>query len=174
MKRLLIICTLLAGSWAARAQDVENFSFRRVDKQTVPVLITGAAERDFSDGSITDYFAVPAKFTREDWMITSNKSSSDANPDYYSISVEKDGNTYYALYNKAGKRVATQLKVNDVPLPDNIVKEIHKKYPGYTIESNKYTRLTSESDKKSYFRITIRKDNSVRRVFYSESGKQAG
>jgi hypothetical protein len=172
MKKLLIICTLAGMAYFAEAQTVENFNFRRVDKTKVPVEVTGAAERDFADGSITEYFAVPAEYTKEDWLVSSNATSS-TNPDYYSVSVEKNGNTYYALYNKMGKKIATQVKVKDVPLPDKISKDIQKKYPGYTIQSDKYTRLVSETDKKAYYRVTISKDNTVKHLFYKDNGSPA-
>lgn len=171
MKKLLIICAIVAGAWSSKAQNVENFNFRRVDKTTVPVEVTGAAERDFRNGRVREYFAVPAEFSEEDWMVNSNENSTDEKPDYYSVSVEENGNTYYALYTKSGKRISTQTNINNVKLPENIVKDIHKKYPGYKIESDKYTRLVNESDRRVYYRVTIQKDETVKHLFYSEHGK---
>ncbi|MGO4291432.1 hypothetical protein [Chitinophaga sp. RAB17] len=170
MKKILVISVLIGASFTMFAQNVANLNLRRVDKKVVPVEVTGAAEREFRDGSITTYFAVPAQYTKEDWLVTSNGAKPGSNPDYYSVSVEKNGDTYYALYDKSGAKLASQVKVKDVPLPDNIVAAIKKTYPGYTIESDKYTRLVSETTRKSYFRVTVKKGNTVKKLFYNTDG----
>lgn len=172
MKKILIMSALMGASFTMSAQNVANLNLRRVDKKVVPVEVTGAAERDFADGaSVATYFSVPAQYTKEDWLVTSNGATTPgSNPDYYSVSVEKNGDTYYALYNKSGAKLASQVKVHDVPLPENIVTSIKKNYPGYTIESDKYTRLVSETTKKSYFRVTVKKGNTVKKLFYDNDG----
>ncbi|MFY0255637.1 hypothetical protein ACDQ55_16965 [Chitinophaga sp. 30R24] len=170
MKKILLLCALMGAYFTTFAQTAENLNLRRVDKNNVPVVVTGAAERDYKDGSITDYFAVPAEYTKEDWMVTSSGAGPDSDPDYYSVSVERGGNTYYALYDKTGKRIASQYKVNDAPLPEKISRHIRKEYPGYVIESDKYTRLSSETSKKSYYRITIKKGETVKNLFYNMDG----
>ncbi|PSL43400.1 hypothetical protein CLV51_10889 [Chitinophaga niastensis] len=171
MKKILVTCALMGATLTMFSQNVANLNFRRVDKETVPVEVTGTAERDFPNGSITSYFAVPAEYTKEDWLVTSSgKTKSTDHPDYYSVSAEKNGDTYYALYSKTGKKIATQVKIKDVPLPDNIVKRIEKDYKGYTIESDKYTRLVSETSKKTYFRVTIAKGNTIKKLFFTPDG----
>ncbi|NIG57518.1 hypothetical protein [Chitinophaga sp. Cy-1792] len=170
MKKVLFMCTLAFASIVGYSQTVENFNFRRVDKTTVPAVVVDAAERDYPDGSIQEYFAVPAQFTQEDWMISSDGSN---NADYYSISIEKDGNTYYALYDKTGAKLASQVKMHDVPLPDKIVKAIGKKYKGYQIESDKYTQLVNESSRKSYYRVTIGNGTDQKKLFYNPDGSPA-
>jgi len=57
-----------------------------------------------------------------------------------------------------------------VPLPDNIVNRIHKDYPGYSIESDKYTRLVSETTKQSYFRVTVKKGGTLKKLFFNTDG----
>jgi hypothetical protein len=172
MKKILMMSALMGASFTMFAQNVVNLNLRRVDKKVVPVEVTGAAERDFPDGaSVATYFAVPAQYTKEDWLVTSNGATKPGSkPDYYSVSVEKNGDTYYALYNKSGGKLASQVKVKNVPLPDNIVASIKKTHPGYTIESDKYTRLVSETTKQSYFRVTVKKGNAVKKLFYNTDG----
>ncbi|SEW50660.1 hypothetical protein [Chitinophaga arvensicola] len=171
MKKILFFSALMGMSFTMFAQQVANLNLRRVDKKTVPIQVTGAAERDFPDGSVSTYFSVPAQYTKEDWLVTSNGATKPgSNPDYYSVSVEKNGDTYYALYNKSGQKIASQVKVKDVPLPDNIVTSIQKAYPGYTIESDKYTRLVSETTKKSYFRVTVKKGSTLKKLFFNTDG----
>lgn len=73
MKKILVISALMGASFTMFAQNAANLNLRRVDKKVVPVKVTGAAERDFPDGaSVATYFAVPAWYTKEDWLVTSS------------------------------------------------------------------------------------------------------
>lgn len=171
MKKMFVIMCLLLASKMTIAQDSLVIKAKRVSEKDMPATVIATHKKDFPDGQILQYYAVPAEVVDNEWVISEsgNWRSSDR-LDKYSVLYKTNKGTIASLYSKDGTLLISQVRLNNVALPQAVTKSIMTKYPGYEIASDKYRKVIDHTGKKEYYKVTISQTGTVKTVVLKPDG----
>lgn len=176
MKTAAIFCLMVStvGTRAlAQAKDTGKSDSKKphkIEKNNVPKAVNEAFILEYPV-PVYDWYGYPRFDFENEWYVYDPFLFQMESPEYYVVEFTKDKIPHKAVYNKAGKKIATHKKITaELPKPvsDAIAKSSYK---SWVISKDKEEIFRDkEMDKLKVYKVEAISGKEKHHLFYSQDG----
>ena len=171
MKKLVILCLVMATSAASMiAQETELFT-AKLKKEAIPATVIESIAEDFPEVTITEYAAVPITVIDDAVYVRTNQEAMGRDYDTYLITMTGKNGQFRVSYDKTGKLLSSVEVLKDVALPVPIRTSIGRHFPGWAVVGDKEVMTTIKDGKqRSHYKVILEKDKEKHYVVFDGDG----
>lgn len=138
MKKLIVVVILFVAFQNAWAQDSETLVIKKIEKRTVPAAVITSVEKQYPEGIVELWEAIPAKAFESYYVVSeTNDLSLGEKPEYFQVTMKGTHSKTYAVYDAKGNLIHSREIIRDTELPEAIRNTIVANYPGWKITGDK-------------------------------------
>ncbi len=174
--KLLLLLVAVSVQLHAQCQDEALIikGSTKLSRDMTPKQIIDTLNARFSNAHDVKYYKIPPDAASKGWTISKEDNlGSDQTIDYYTITFNRDGFKYYALFAANGRLIRSKHEENIEQLPDAVkfsIKALGEQHPGYKVVSKKYFRNINSSSDEEYYEIIAQKGDEKRSLYYKVDG----
>lgn len=170
---LLVVLVLSTTTYGQEYEEVNTVDLKtNVKDIKLPAVVIKRIGEDFSI-YVPEIESPDSKinFIQNEFIAYDLGKDAEGYDEYLVTLTIKDG-SLVASYNEKGKLIKVVEKYKNVRMPNDIVKNILKQYPGWKILKDRYTYSQKEGKiiKKQYD-VILEKDSKVQQVVYNSNGE---
>lgn len=170
---LLVVLVLSTTTYAQGNEEINTADLKKnVTDTKLPAVVIKRVGEDFSI-YVPEIENPDSKINRiQNEFIAYDLGKDAEGYDEFLVTLSIKDGSLVARYNEKGKLITVVEKYKDVRIPNNVVKNILKQYPGWKILKDRYYYSQKEGDiTKKQYDIVLEKDNKVQQVVYSPNGE---
>lgn len=167
---LLVVLAITSTTYAQNNEEVNTANLKKNETNTLPAVVIKRVGEDFSiyipeiespDSKI--------KMIQKEFIAYDLGKDAEGYDEFLVMLTIKDG-SLVARYNEKGKLMSVIEKYNNVRMPNDVVLNILKQYPGWKIVKDRYSYSQKDGTiiKKQYD-VILEKDNKVKQVVYNSN-----
>ena len=174
--KLLLLFVAVSVQLHARCQDEALIikGSTKVSRDMTPKQVVDSLNAKFPNAHAVKYYKIPPDAVSKGWTISREDNlNPDMTIDYYTITFDRDGFKYYALFEADGRLVRSKHEERIDKLPEAItfsLKALGEQHPGYKVVSKTYFRNLSASSEEEYYEVIAQKGDEKRSLYYKADG----
>jgi len=169
---LLVVSVIAATTYAQNYDEFNTAEFKKNLADTLPAVVIKRVGEDFSIyiPEIENLDKKIQLIQREFIAYDLGKDAEGYDEFLVTLSI-KDG-SLIARYNEKGKLMAVVEKYKNVKMPNDLVVNILKQYPGWKIVKDRYSYSQQEGNvTKKQYDVILEKDKKMKQVVYNSNGQ---
>jgi len=171
MKKLIVVIILFVALQNAWAQDSESLVIKKIEKRTVPAAVIASVEKQYPEGIVELWEAIPAKAFESYYVVSkTNDMSLGEKPEYFQVTMKGTHSKTYAVYDEKGNLIHSREIIKDTELPEAIRTTIVTDYPDWKITGDKEIIREGRVINDTY-KIEITKNKEKRTLIMDEKGQ---
>jgi hypothetical protein len=168
--KLLVVLVISSTTYGQNYKKVNTAELKKNVTDTLPAVVIKRVGEDFSI-YIPEIESVDSKIKmiQKEFIAYDLGKDAEGYDEFLVMLSIKDG-SLVARYNEKGKLMSVIEKYNNVRMPNDVVLNILKQYPGWKIVKDRYSYSQKEgSIIKKQYDVILEKDNKVKQVVYNSN-----
>ena len=174
---MMIMLSLLAYPVYSQNNDIEEevpLGKLILKGKDIPVSLKKAAEKNYSNGNVFQYYSFPYLLKEYGWAFKNNESDMPDNsePTLYAVQIQTDQGTIDAVYTGDGKLIRSREVLKDIELPTSVMNAYEKsEYHNCRIVQDKL-KIINGKNNKMYYTIFVEKDGRKHAMYFDKDGNR--
>ncbi len=169
--KLLVVLVISSTTYAQNYEEANTVDVKKNVTDTLPAVVIKRVGEDFSIyiPEITNPDNKVKMIQRE--FIAYDLGKDAEGYDEFLVTLRVKDGSLVARYNEKGKLMAVVEKYDNVRMPNDVILNILKQYPGWKIIKDRYSYSQKEGNvTKKQYDVVLEKDKKMKQVVYNPNG----